>query len=109
MNWDVVNRKAAISLKYFLDLVSIIHWHGCKSWQVSGYFSWDCRYIISIDIGSAKIVGSKQVKLLRVTIDRQLTFYPHITSECKRASAKFEALTQNQADHLYMALYHVFF
>jgi len=64
---------------------------------------------ISIDIGSAKIVGSKQVKLLRVTIDRQLTFYPHITSECKRASAKFEALTQNQADHLYMALYHVFF
>jgi len=65
---------------------------------------------ISIDIGTAKIVGSKQIELLGVTIDRQLTFYPHITSICKRASAKSKALmrirnflTQNQADHLYMA------
>ena len=65
---------------------------------------------ISIDIGTAKIVGSKQIELLGVKIDRQLTFYPHITSICKRASAKSKALmrirnflTQNQADHLYMA------
>ena len=65
---------------------------------------------ISIMVGQNKIVGTKEVKLLRVWIDSQLTFYPHILNICKKASAKTKALmrirsylSQKQADFLFNA------
>jgi len=70
---------------------------------------------VSIDIGSAKTVGSKQVELLGVTVDHQLPFYPHTTILYAREPAKSLALmrirnfvTQNQALLVY-GLYDVFF
>lgn len=63
---------------------------------------------INIEIGTNVITSSKEVKLLGVTIDRQLSFFPHVSQICRKASAKTKALrrirsylTQNQADLLF--------
>ena len=63
---------------------------------------------IEIKLGSNIIISSKEVKLLGVTIDSQLSFFPHISQICKKASAKTKALmrirnylTQYQADLLF--------
>ena len=60
---------------------------------------------IKIEFGSTILSSSKEVELLGVTIDRQLSFLPHISQICKKASAKTKALmrkiiylTQYQAD-----------
>ena len=63
---------------------------------------------ISIKIGSFTIESSEQVKLLGITIDNQLTFYPHIVNICGKAVSKIKALVrirgcldQKQADLLF--------
>ena len=43
---------------------------------------------ISVSLRSTAIPCSKSVKLLGVTIDDQLSFYPHILDMCKKASNK---------------------
>ena len=64
--------------------------------------------IIKIDIGSVSISSSSEVKLLGVTIDRQLSFLPHIRNICGKALIKIRALvrirsylSQKQADLLF--------
>ena len=47
---------------------------------------------IVLKVGSSSIESSKCVKLLGITIDNQLTFYPHILEICKKASSKSKAL-----------------
>ncbi|XP_057310572.1 uncharacterized protein LOC130648536 [Hydractinia symbiolongicarpus] len=47
---------------------------------------------ISIQIGSSSIAPSKQVKLLGITLDEKLSFYPHVKGMCKSASSKTKAL-----------------
>ena len=97
------------------DLVFVIRWFS-NNGMVANPDKFQAIFLgvandnISFDLGSAKIVGSNHVKLLGVTIDRQLTFFPHITSICKKASAKIKALmrirsflTQKQSNHLHMA------
>ena len=63
---------------------------------------------IVVHARSTSVTSSKSVKLLGVTIDDQLSFYPHIMEICKKASSKTKALlrirnylTQKQADLLY--------
>ena len=63
---------------------------------------------VLVHVGSKNIPSSKSVKLLGVTIDDQLTFYPHVIEICKKASSKVKALlrirsylNQKQADLLY--------
>ena len=58
-----------------------------------------------IKIGDLIFPSTEEVKLLGITFDRQLTFYPHIQNMCKAASNKIKALlrirgflTQNQTD-----------
>ena len=65
---------------------------------------------ISLDLGSCTVSSSKQVKLLGVILDSQLSFYPHIQSICKTVLSKTKALlrirsflTQEQADAIYHA------
>ena len=47
---------------------------------------------IDIKIGSFTIHSSKEVKLLGVTIDNRLSFYPHILDICSKALSKIRAL-----------------
>ena len=47
---------------------------------------------ISFDIGSCTFTSSKQVKLLGITIDSKLSFYPHIQCLCKVVLSKTKAL-----------------
>ena len=63
--------------------------------------------IIDFEIDQAIISNAKEVKLLGITIDSQLTFYSHVRNICKQASSKFKALsrirgflTQSQTDLL---------
>ena len=63
---------------------------------------------ISFDIGSCTFTSSKQVKLLGITIDSKLSFYPHIQSLCKVVLSKTKALwrirsflSQHQADVIF--------
>ncbi len=63
---------------------------------------------ISLKIGPHTITSSKEVKLLGITIDCQLTFYPHIQTLCKTVLSKTKALwrirsflTQHQADVIF--------
>ena len=63
---------------------------------------------IGVSLRSTSICSSKSVELLGVTIDDQLSFYPHIAKVCQKASAKIKALmrirnylTQKQADVIY--------
>ena len=63
---------------------------------------------IDVEIGSFTIRSSKEVKLLGVTLDYQLSFYPHIQSICGKAISKIKALmrirnylSQEQADNLF--------
>ena len=65
---------------------------------------------VNVNIGSTEVTYSKEVKLLEVVLDTQLTFYPHIKEICKKATSKTKALvrvrsylSQKQADHLYNA------
>ena len=65
---------------------------------------------VIVHAGSKNISNSKTVKLLGVTIDDQLTFYPHVLEICKKASNKIKALlrircylNQKQANLLYTA------
>ena len=62
---------------------------------------------IEINIGHKLISSTKEVKLLGITIDSQLTFYSHVRNICKQASSKIKAilrirgfLTQFQTDLL---------
>ena len=57
-----------------------------------------------VTIGSVTIPNSNEVKLLGVTIDSQMNFFPHIKNLCTKASSKIKALmrirkflTQEQA------------
>ena len=68
---------------------------------------------IEIKIDSFKIVSSKEVQLLGVTLDNQLTFYPHISNICSNILSKTKALrrirgyvNQKQADMLFFS--HIF-
>jgi len=63
---------------------------------------------IIVSVHSTKILSTNSVKLLGITIDDQLNFYPHILETCKKATSKTKALlrirnylTQKQADLLY--------
>ena len=47
---------------------------------------------ISLCIGGYTIDCSDEVKLLGITIDRKLSFYPHIKKLCRKAAAKTKAL-----------------
>ena len=66
---------------------------------------------IVINIGTSLTIESKEnVKLLGITIDRKLSFFPHIKEVCRQASSKTKALMrirrylhQTQADILYNA------
>ena len=65
---------------------------------------------ISLDFGSCTVSSSKQVKLLGVILDSELSFYPHIQTMCKTVLSKTKALmrirsflTQEQADAIYHA------
>ena len=97
------------------DLEIVLHWFTNNGMvanpdKFQAIFLGNTNNNITLNIGSTKITGSNEVKLLGVTIDRQLTFYPHITNICAKASAKTKALmrirkflTQKQADFLYTA------
>ena len=97
------------------DLVSVIEWFSSNGMvanpdKFQAIFLGTANNNISLDLGPVKIVGSDEVTLLGVTIDRKLTFYSHVTNICKKATSKIKALmrirgylTQNQADHLYQA------
>ena len=50
--------------------------------------------IIVANIGNSSIVESDEVKLLGITIDHELKFKSHLTSICKRAGKKNNALTR---------------
>ena len=63
---------------------------------------------ITLNVRTTNIVNSESVKLLGITIDDQLSFYPHIMEICKKVSNKSKALlrirnylSQKQADLLY--------
>ena len=49
---------------------------------------------IKIDIGSFTIKNSSSVKLLGITIDSKLCFFPHILNICGKTIAKIKALTR---------------
>ena len=49
---------------------------------------------LSIKIGSTTITGSREEKLLGVTLDKQLSFKTHVQSLCKKASQKLHALSR---------------
>ena len=48
----------------------------------------------SIKIGSTTITERKEEKLLGVTLDKQLSFKPHVQSLCKKASQTLHALSR---------------
>ena len=48
---------------------------------------------LQVKIGAALINSSKYEKVLGVKIDNKLTFDEHITSICKKASGKLNALS----------------
>ena len=50
--------------------------------------------VIIAKIGNASIVESHEVKLLGTTIDRELNFKSHLTSICKKAGKKINALAR---------------
>ena len=63
---------------------------------------------IVFDIGQFSLLSSESVKLLGITIDIDLAFYPHIQDICNKASIKTKTifrirsfLNQDQADFLY--------
>ena len=63
---------------------------------------------ISLNIGPYTVTSSKEVKLLGITIDCKLTFYPHIQTLCKVILSKTKALwrirsflSQHQADAIF--------
>ena len=62
---------------------------------------------LSITVGSCIVPSAKVVKLLGISFDNQLTFYPHVKEVCKKASQKIKALlrirnylSQSQTDLL---------
>ena len=64
--------------------------------------------VIKIKIGSFLITNSEEVKLLGVTLDNKLSFFPHIINICGRTLSKIKALmrirnylSQKQADLLF--------
>ena len=64
--------------------------------------------VINIKIGSFTITNSKEVKLLGLTFDNKLSFFPHVVKICGRALAKIKTLmrirnylSQKQADLLF--------
>ena len=63
---------------------------------------------VDIEIGNFTVSSSNNVKLLGVTLDNKLTFYPHIQNVCGKALTKIKAfmrirnyLNQKQADLLF--------
>ena len=81
-----------ITRKINNDLEIVIHWFSNNGMvanpdKFQAIFLGNANNNISLNLGSTKIAGSNEVKLLGVTIDRQLTFYPHITNICMKASA----------------------
>ena len=97
------------------DLGNIMKWF-CSNGMVANpdkfkaIFPGTENQIINVQVESLVIESSKEVTLLGVTLDTQMTFYPYIKSICKKASTKAKALirirgylTQQQADHLYNA------
>ena len=64
----------------------------------------------NIDLGLTRVVSSNTVKLLGITLDRDLSFHSHAIEICKKATAKTKALSrirgylsQQKADHLFNA------
>ena len=64
--------------------------------------------VININIGPFSISSSSEVKLLGVTIDNKLSFFPHILDICGKVLTKIKAfvrirnyLNQKQADLLF--------
>ena len=65
---------------------------------------------VEIKIGNFLIQNSSEVKLLGVTIERQLSFLPHVENMCSKAISKIKALVrikhflnQRQTDMLYFS------
>ena len=65
---------------------------------------------VDIEIGSFTITSSNEVKLLGITLDRKLTFYPHIQNICGKTLSKTKALmrirnylNQKQTDLLFFS------
>ena len=54
----------------------------------------NCKESCQIKIGNEKITSSKCEKLLGVKIDHELNFNEHVTSLCKKASQKLNALSR---------------
>ena len=50
--------------------------------------------VIVAKIGNSSIVEAHEVKLLGITIDRELKFKSHLTSICKKAGKKINALAR---------------
>ena len=82
-----------------LEKASKIVFDWFKSNQMKGNES-KCHVILSthdkmhVNIGTSHIKNSHMEKLLGVKIDCDLTFEEHISSICKKASAKLNALAR---------------
>ena len=50
--------------------------------------------VIIANIGNSSIVESHEIKLLGISIDRELKFKSHLTSICKKAGKKSNALAR---------------
>ena len=47
---------------------------------------------INLVIGSFTVTSSKEVKLLGITLDDKLSFYPHTLKLCSKVSSKIKVL-----------------
>ena len=94
------------------DVATVINWFDTNGMVVNpSKFQLlfpGAEHDISLDLGSCTVSSSKQVKLLGVILDSQLSFYPHIQNICKTVLSKTKALlrirsflTQEQADAIY--------
>ena len=91
LNWFCGNGMVANPHKFQLIFLGIGH-----------------EQVINIKIGALTITSAKEVKLLGITLDSKLSFFPHVVKICGKAMAKIKTLrrirkylTQKQADSLF--------
>ena len=85
-----LENDSAILIQWFEDNLMKLN-TGKSHFMVLGK---SANQTITISIGDSDIENTNEEKLLGVTIDRNLTFEPHINKLCKKAGNKLFALSR---------------